>query len=89
MRKISEVLGDDFFILPSSTDEVIILPRNNDLGMNPKEIKMLMEDMATNSEVKDDALSKNIYEYNREKQIVQTFDGKMPPEKGAKGQDER
>ena len=89
MRKISEVLGDDFFILPSSTDEVIIMPRNNDMGMNPKEIKTHMEDMATNSEVKDAALSKNIYEYDREKQVVKTFDGKTPPEKGTKGQDER
>lgn len=89
MHKISEAVGGDFFILPSSTDEVLIIPQNNNLEMNPHEVKSIMEEMASNSEVKDAALSKNIYKYNQDKQIVQTFDEKMSPEKGIKNQDER
>lgn len=68
LEKISQVINDDMYILPSSVHEVLILPKENakDLGMTPKALgEMVREVNRTQVEPKE-RLANHVYEYNRD-----------------------
>ena len=68
MEKISQVINDDMYILPSSVHELLILPKENakDLGMTPKALgEMVREVNRTQVEPKE-RLANHVYEYNRD-----------------------
>ena len=67
-EKASELLGDDFYIIPSSIHEVILVPERKcpDAQMLPFIVKMVnMQEVAP-----EDRLSDNVYFYSREKQKI-------------------
>ena len=68
LEKISQVINDDMYILPSSVHELLILPKENakDLGMTPKALgEMVREVNRTQVEPKE-RLANHVYEYNRD-----------------------
>lgn len=68
MKRISEKLGG-FYILPSSVDEVLIIPKGAaDRGVD--ELKNLVEMVNCNEVRPEDQLSNNVYEYDVDKGTI-------------------
>ena len=64
MEMVRKTVGDDFFILPSSIHETLIVPKTDDMSLENLE-KMVREVNAT--EVKPgERLSDHVYEYDAE-----------------------
>lgn len=61
LREIREQLGKDFYILPSSTHEVIILPKK--LGMNAKELRSMVREINQNEVAPEEILGNEVYEF--------------------------
>lgn len=63
LKQIHEQLGEDFYILPSSIHEVLILPKSEAVG-DVEELKEMVT-MINSTEVPlQDQLSDNVYEFN-------------------------
>ena len=68
MEMVRETVGDDFFILPSSIHETLIVPKTDDMSLENLE-KMVREVNAT--EVKPgERLSDHVYEYDAEERSI-------------------
>lgn len=69
LEEIGKKIGSDFFILPSSIHEVIILP---DMGSEDKEwLKTLISMVNSKDVAPEEVLSDTLYRYNRaEKRVV-------------------
>ena len=63
MDQAAEKLGGDFFVLPSSIHEVIILPKST--MFNKEELMAMVRDVNTEGVSKDEVLSYTVYEYDR------------------------
>ena len=64
LRKVYERLGVEFFVLPSSTHEVIIMP---DIGsVNAPNLQSLVADMNKHFLEADEVLSNSVYRYDAE-----------------------
>ena len=75
MEDISEKIGGDFYILPSSLHEVIILP--NTPGMDKDMLENMVQDINAGQVAPEDRLSDHVYMYDSvEKEIV--LADKMP-----------
>lgn len=69
MDEISERMGGDFYILPSSLHEVIILPVRDDF--NIKDLEAMVQDVNATQVSNEDQLSDHVYAYDSvEKEIV-------------------
>ena len=69
LEMIGEILKEDFYILPSSIHEVILVP--SDRIDNPSDLFTMVEDANRTVVALGDILSDSVYYYNREKnQIV-------------------
>lgn len=64
LEQVREQLGKDFYILPSSTHEVIVLPK--EVGADPKDVRNTVR--AINAEIVDpsEVLSNEVYEFQGE-----------------------
>lgn len=69
MDKAAERIGGDFFILPSSRHEVILIPDNGIVDMQSLE-KMVREVNATTVEP-EDKLTDNVYHYDSKEKIFE------------------
>jgi len=68
MEMVRKTVGDDFFILPSSIHETLIVPKTDDMSLENLE-KMVREVNAT--EVKPgERLSDHVYEYDAEERSI-------------------
>lgn len=61
---VSETLKKEFYILPSSVHEVIIVPKKRD--MEPKELGQMVREINHTVVDRDEILSDRIYEYDKE-----------------------
>ncbi len=69
MEAISEKLGGDFIVLPSSIHEVIILPITED--MNRQALESMVQEVNAGQVAPEDRLSDNVYAYDsREHELV-------------------
>ena len=67
MQKVMEEVGSDFFILPSSSHEVLIVPA--DSGMQSSDLEMMVREV-NDTEVSDtEILSYHVYRYSMENGI--------------------
>ena len=62
LEKVSRLLGEDFFIIQSSTEEVLIVPKSN--GVGGAELERSIRDVNGKIE-KNEILSDYVYEYIR------------------------
>ena len=70
MRSFANKIGGDFYILPSSTHEILLLKCNGLLEDTDAIVKMI-EDV-NNSEIDDtELLSYSLYKYSRENDCVE------------------
>ncbi len=69
MEMASEKLGGDFFLLPSSVHEVILIPDKPDMQYSELE-KMVREVNATQVDVKDQ-LSDHVYHYDSKEKVFE------------------
>lgn len=68
LEKVSHMVPEGFYILPSSVHEVLILPKGEDVS--PKELGQMVR-MVNQAEVKrEEVLSDRVYEYDRERQTI-------------------
>jgi hypothetical protein len=63
-EKAAEILGSDYYILPSSTHEVILVPDNP--GIKAKELCDMVKQANRTVVDEKDILSDNVYHYSRE-----------------------
>jgi hypothetical protein len=72
MEKISQVINDDMYIIPSSVHELLILPKENakDFGLGPKDLEAMVRDVNATQVEPHERLSNRVYEYNRDEKEV-------------------
>lgn len=62
LREIAAKLGGDFYVLPSSIHEVLVVSASEDV--DEKSLKKMVEDINRNYLLPDEYLSDNVYKYN-------------------------
>ena len=63
LDKIGELLGSDFYVLPSSTHEVILVPDNG--NMQTKELETMVKEVNATQVLPEDLLSDKVQYYDR------------------------
>lgn len=69
MEEIISKLGEDFYILPSSIHEVLIVPNRE--GMEVSELKAMVEEVNATQVAPEEVLSDNVYRYNSETKSIE------------------
>lgn len=68
-EKIGDILCEDYFIIPSSTEEVIIIPKSS--GASAAELNDMIKEVNRNHVVQDEILSEHCYQYiYKDKKII-------------------
>lgn len=67
-QRISEVLGEDYYALPSSTEEFIIVPQS--MGMGPKEFTVMVRDANKSVVEPGQILSDSVLKYDRDSGVL-------------------
>ncbi len=75
MDKVSELIPQGFYILPSSIHEVLIMPKDG--NAISKELGDLVRDINRSHVSRDEVLSDRAYEYDREKGRIVTVPGSV------------
>lgn len=67
LRKISEIMGSGFYILPSSVHELILMPDTDDTcdGEVSKSLKNIVRDVNSTTLDEEDILSDSVYYYDK------------------------
>lgn len=68
LKSIAEKTGKDFYIIPSSIHEVLLMPMNSDI--NPDQIREMIHDINSTVLDKEDFLSDSLFCYDREKDRI-------------------
>lgn len=76
LQKASAKLNGDFFIIPSSVHEVILLPEE---GVVPEELNQMIQEINGDSNVisKTDVLSNNAYHYNHREHSLEIVENSL------------
>lgn len=67
-QRISEVLGENYYALPSSTEEFIIVPQS--MGMGPKEFTVMVRDANRSVVEPGQILSDSVLKYDRDSGVL-------------------
>lgn len=84
MEKLGETVNGDFFILPSSTHEVLILP--DDGGMTYQELKAMVMEINSTQVSPEDRLADEVYHYDTKDRVFEKA-GSFEDRQKAKEQD--
>ena len=68
MEQIAERVGNDFYILPSSVHEVLIVPK--EAGMDFKDLEAMVQEVNATQVAPQDKLSDHVYQYDNETREV-------------------
>lgn len=69
MDKVAEEMGGDFFVLPSSVHEVLVLPDNGD--MDRHDLEMMVREVNSTEVQPQDQLSDNVYHYDSQDKVFE------------------
>ncbi len=72
MEQVYEVVGEDFYILPSSRHEILAVPES--MVENPEDLKHMVEEVNATQVEACDKLSDNIYHYDAQTKKVSMVD---------------
>ena len=72
MDQAAEHLGGDFFVLPSSTHEVIMIP--NDGTANFRDLEQMVQDINRTQVMPEERLSDHVYQYDAAERIFERAD---------------
>lgn len=68
MEDIAEKVGGDFFVLPSSIHELLIVPKQE--GMELSELEAMVQEVNATQVSREEKLSDHVYEYDaKEKEL--------------------
>lgn len=73
-QMVAEQVGGDYFVLPSSIHECLIVPK--DSGMTYEELQDMVQDINATQVAPEERLSDYVYEYDAEKHDLQRCDWK-------------
>lgn len=68
MKKVSELFPEGFYILPSSTHETLIIPKDGDNSV--KELREMVYQVNRIAVKAEEVLSDNVYQYDRETERI-------------------
>lgn len=80
MEKISRIFPEDFYILPSSIHEVLVVPKDGEIA--PEELGSLVREVNQAEVSSEEVLSDCVYEYDREKGKICQIPESLPKERG-------
>ena len=63
LKRVRDVLGTDFYLLPSSIHETIVIPKPTEVEISPKELKDMLKEVNDTECAPEDILSYSVYEY--------------------------
>ena len=68
LEKVTEVVNDDVYILPSSVHELIIVPKGkaSEMGVTPKDLGDMVREVNRCEVDQDERLSNHVYEFKRD-----------------------
>ena len=69
MEQIAERVGNDFYILPSSVHEVLIVPK--EAGMDLKDLEAMVQEVNATQVAPEDKLTDSVYHYDAEAKIFE------------------
>ena len=74
LSKVSDVIGDSYYILPSSVHEVLVIPKEfaKTMDMTPKELGAMVRDVNAEEVSKEERLSDHIYEFDKDTKSLDT-----------------
>ncbi|MDT4376973.1 DUF5688 family protein [Blautia coccoides] len=74
LGKVSEVINDSFYILPSSVHDVIVIPKEmaREMGMTSKELGEMVRNVNAHEVSREEQLSDHIYEFDKDKKLLET-----------------
>lgn len=67
-QKVAEMVGGDYYVLPSSVHEVLVTPKNGDLSCG--ELKELVQSVNGSKVAEDEVLSDHVYEYSVKERVL-------------------
>lgn len=67
LQKIADSINKDFYILPSSIHEIILLPSENNMPTEQSALKEIVKEINDTQVMPEELLSYNVYYYSREK----------------------
>lgn len=67
MEKVHDTIGEDFYIIPSSRHEILVVPES--MVTDPKVLKAMVEEVNATEVSREDKLSDNIYHYTATKGV--------------------
>ena len=73
-KKVAELLGTNFYVLPSSIHELLILPDNGSMQLS--ELEAMVREVNATQVAPEDRLSDKVQYYDREAKLLQTWTGK-------------
>lgn len=77
LKTLGEQLGQDFYILPSSVHESLLVPANGEVG-NPKQLRDMVREVNASCVEPEDYLSDEVYYYDREREMIEIVKGEQP-----------
>ena len=81
MNQAYEIIGDDFYILPSSRHELILMPKGK--GSDVQDLKLVVKEVNKTVCPSFDRLSDNVYRYDgRTKKITFADEKSLKQDKG-------
>lgn len=84
-QKLAEEIGGDYYVLPSSVHETLVLPKTG--GINCAELQAMIQMINAETVSEDERLSDHLYEYNAEKRILHMADSVLQKEPLEKAQE--
>lgn len=69
MNQVAEQVGGDFFVLPSSVHEVLVIP--DDGSMNRHDLELMVREVNASEVLPKDQLSDNVYHYDSQNQVFE------------------
>ncbi|MCD8021932.1 MAG: DUF5688 family protein, partial [Lachnospiraceae bacterium] len=67
LRKVSSLIGGDFYVLPSSLHECMILPVKNSGYMQAEQLQWIVREVNQKTVGNDDLLGDSVYRYDAQK----------------------
>ncbi len=77
-QKLAETIGGDYYVLPSSVHETLVMPKTG--RINCAELQAMIQMINAEAVSEDERLSDHIYEYNAEKRILHMADSVLQKE---------
>lgn len=74
LKSIHEKMGEDFYILPSSVHELLLLPKSEGMG-DPKELKAIVSAINNEQVAPQDRLSDNVYQFDGQRLSIAGTEG--------------